>query len=199
MCGGASDLGKSFDVLDRFGVREKDLRLFRYRGHGNPGPTRIETDDGRVFEKTYQEMWDDETGWRIQSRCKLCPDAIGEAADIAAADIWPGAMPEGEDAGFNGAILRTPEAQALWRSAVNAGDIVEGDAMEPRDFDEVQPHQVARKQAIAARLRGIAAAGRPVFGHAGLRIDALDARDPQEEAGARRRAETGRFDEDMPK
>ncbi len=46
VCGGASDLGKSLDVLDALGVAEHELRLFRYRGHGNPGPTRVETKDG---------------------------------------------------------------------------------------------------------------------------------------------------------
>ena len=36
ICGGASELGKSEDVLRRFGVDERDLTLFRYRGYGNP-------------------------------------------------------------------------------------------------------------------------------------------------------------------
>lgn len=93
ICGGASELGKSQDVLDRFGVAQRDLVLFRYRGHGNPGRTRIETRDGRVHELTYDEMWEDEATWRIQSRCKICPDAIGEAADIVAGDTWPDATP----------------------------------------------------------------------------------------------------------
>ena len=66
--------------LDRFGFEESELNLFRYRGHGNPGPTRIEAKDGRAVEVTYQEMWGDEAGWRIQPRCKICPDAIGEAS-----------------------------------------------------------------------------------------------------------------------
>ena len=57
--------------------------------------------DGRVHELTYDEMWEDEATWRIQSRCKICPDAIGEAADIVAGDTWPDATPRGEDAGFN--------------------------------------------------------------------------------------------------
>jgi len=43
VCGGASDLTKSEQVLQRFGLREDELSLFRYRGHGNPGPNRIET------------------------------------------------------------------------------------------------------------------------------------------------------------
>ncbi|MFN3208296.1 MAG: Coenzyme F420 hydrogenase/dehydrogenase, beta subunit C-terminal domain [Roseovarius sp.] len=198
VCGGASDLGKSQAVLDELGVEEEALALFRYRGHGNPGPTRVETREGSAFEKTYQEMWADEAGWRIQTRCKLCPDAIGEAADIAAADIWPGAEPEGEDAGFNGVILRSPAGQALFDDAVAAGDLVQGRDHAPRDYDGFQPHQVHRKRAMAARLRGLVAAGWPVYAHEGLRLTELDARDEDEEAGAFQRAQSGQFRDAMP-
>lgn len=198
VCGGASDLGKSSAVLAEHDLTEPELSLFRYRGYGNPGCTRIETRDGRTFEKTYAEMWADEAGWRIQSRCKICPDAIGEAADVAVCDIWPGGEPQGEDAGFNGVITRSARGQALIERAIAAGDLVPGHALGPRDLDAVQPHQVARKSAVAARLRGLLAAGHPVFRHAGLRIDTLDARDPEEEAGSTRRARAGAFRETMP-
>ena len=198
VCGGASDLGKSRAVLGDLGLAEDEVTLFRYRGHGCPGPTRIETRDGRAFELGYNEMWDDEAGWRIQTRCKLCPDAIGEAADLAAADIWPDATPQGESEGANGIITRTPEGQALVQAAVAAGDLVPGRDHDPRDLDRFQPHQVARKRAMAARLRGFAAAGRPVYTHAGLRVDELDARNKTEESGTLMRAKEGRFDEEMP-
>ena len=39
-------------------------------------------------------------------RCKICPDAIGESADVAALDTWPGGSPKGEDEGFNAVIAR---------------------------------------------------------------------------------------------
>jgi S1-C subfamily serine protease len=42
-----SDLTKSQGVLDDAGMKESELRLFRYRGHGNPGPLRAETVDGQ--------------------------------------------------------------------------------------------------------------------------------------------------------
>ena len=198
VCGGASDLGKSLNLLDELALSEDELTVFRYRGYGNPGRTRVETRDGRAFEKTYQELWEDEAGWRIQSRCKICPDAIGEAADVAAADIWPNAVPEGEDAGFNGVISRTTAGQTLIEDAVAAGDLILGGEHTPRDYDHFQPHQVSKKRALAARLRGLAGAGRPVYHHSGLRLDELDAKDDEEEAGAAQRACAGRFDEPMP-
>ncbi len=198
VCGGASDLGKSQALLDEYGLTEDELTVFRYRGFGNPGRTRLETKDGRAFEKTYQELWEDESGWRIQTRCKLCPDAIGEAADIAAADIWPGGTPTGEDAGLNGVIVRNDRGQALFDQAVAAGDLVPGKDHGPRDYDDFQPHQVAKKRSLAARLRGLAAAGHPVYRHAGLRLDDLDAANKDQEAGSEMRAGAGRFSETMP-
>lgn len=197
VCGGASALGKSRDLLAEYDLAEEDVTLFRYRGHGNPGPTRVETRQGQAFEKSYLDLWEDESGWQLQSRCKICPDAIGEAADVAAADIWPGGAPVGDDTGFNGIIARTPEGQALVDSAVAAGDLVLGKAHTPRDYDDFQPHQVRKKRAVAARLRGLTAAGQPVLAHHGLRINQLDAGDMGQETGTTDRALQGRFRDAM--
>src|ERR1700692_418182 len=171
VCGGASDLTKSEDVLSDLSVKERDLALFRYRGYGNPGMTRIETKDDRVFELTYQKMWEQESKWKIQSRCKICPDAIGESADIVASDVWPGGGPTGEDDGFNGIIVRTQRGMDLYRAALAAEVITEVPrAVTFRDFDEFQPHQVRTKRAVRPRFAGMGAAGRAVPETHGLRL-----------------------------
>lgn len=203
VCGGQSRLGKSQDVLDDLGVGEDELTLFRHRGYGNPGPTRIETSDGRSFEKTYLEMWADEAGWQLETRCKLCPDALGEAADVAAADVWPGGAPTGDDEGFNGIIVRTAAGEALVRDAVLAGALVLGDPISPRLFDDLQPHQVRKKHALASRFAGLAGVGFPVIDTPGLRLDELGGNlDPErrtaEAAGTARRVREGRVAEPMP-
>ena len=194
VCGGQSRLSKSQAVLDEFGLHEDELALFRYRGHGNPGPTVVETLDGRRFTKTYLELWEDESGWDLETRCKFCPDALGEAADVASADIWPGGAPTGEDEGFNGIIVRTAVGEELVASAVQAGDLVVTDRITPRQFDDFQPHQVRKKEALAARYQGLADAGVAPIETRGLRISELGQRlTPErfehERAGARRRAE----------
>lgn len=201
VCGGASDLTKSEEVASGLGIRQSELSLFRYRGHGNPGPTRLETRDGRSFELTYQQMWEDESTWRIQPRCKICPDAIGESADLAASDVWPGGGPSGEDAGFNGIIVRTARGLELYRAALAAGAIVaEPREVDFRDFDEFQPHQVRKKRAVWARLAGMRAAGLAVPETVNLRLAECarlnTVRENLDEArGARRRAREGRLGE----
>ncbi len=199
-CGGASDLVKSRDVLDRLGVEEAELRLFRYRGHGNPGPTRVETKDGRGFELSYQEMWGDESGWRVQPRCKICPDAVGETADIVSADCWPGGAPVGEDAGFNAVLVRTRAGASLFESAVADGALTVVRGVGFRDLDNFQPHQVRKKRAVWARLAGMRAAGMAVPEVEGLRIAELAAGNQagvneRERTGAERRARAGRLGE----
>jgi coenzyme F420 hydrogenase subunit beta len=197
VCGGQSRLGKSQALLSEFGVAERDLSLLRYRGHGNPGLTRIETADGRAFTKTYAELWEDEAGWDIETRCKICPDALGETADIVAADVWPDANPTGEDDGFNGVIVRTSAGAALLASAVASADVVLGDPITPEEFSGFQPHQVTKKRALAARNAGLAMAGAPCVASVGLRLSELSdqAAFDDERDGTARRVLSGRFAE----
>ena len=203
VCGGQSRLKKSQDVLDEYGIVEDEVTVFRYRGYGNPGKTRIETNDGRAFEKTYQELWEDETSWGLETRCKFCPDALGEAADIAAADVWPGGGPTGEDAGFNGIIVRSSAGESLIRSAAKAGDLVLGDFITPKQFNHFQPHQVRKKEALAARFKGLEEAGLPVIDATKLRIEELGnplntAQVKKEIEGTKRRVKEGKITEPIP-
>ncbi len=203
VCGGQSRLEKSSDILDEFGITEDELTVFRYRGFGNPGPTRIETRDGRAFEKSYLELWEDEAGWKLETRCKLCPDPLGEAADIAALDVWPGGAPTGEDAGFNGIVVRSSAGGALVKDAVKTGDLILGGPLTTDRLDDFQPHQVRKKEALAARFAGMAEAGLPVIDVSQFRFDELakrmdaDARD-NERKGTVKRVREGRVIEPLP-
>lgn len=203
VCGGQSRLGKSQALLAEVGVEEKEVTVFRYRGYGNPGRTRVETADGRAFEKTYHEMWEDAAGWQIETRCKFCADALGECADVAAADVWENAVPAGEDAGINGIIARTAKGQALVEGSAAAGALTLGEAISARQFDHFQPHQVQKKIALAARFEGLAAAGMPPPAATGLRVDTLGKRldthaYAAEKEGTIKRAQSGRFSETLP-
>ena len=89
------------------------------------------------------------------------------------------------------------------RSAVEAGALVLGRPIDPREFDELQPHQVRKKEALASRFAGLAEAGIPTINTTGLRVDLLGRRlNPEarlaEQAGTLRRATEGRFTEPLP-
>ncbi len=139
----------------------------------------------------------------METRCKLCPDPLGEAADIAATDVWPGGSPVGEDEGFNGIIVRSPAGETLIKSAVECGDLVLGDKITPEQMDDFQPHQVRKKNALSARFAGMAEAGYPVINTPDLRLEKLDEKLSEEQrrdqiAGIKQRISEGRISEPKP-
>lgn len=171
-CGGASRLTKTWSLLADWSIEHSDVASLRYRGNGNPGPTVVTTRSGKRFETSYLQLWEDEGTWDLQWRCKICPDGMGEVADLVSLDCWPGGAPDGEDAGFNGIIARTEIGQRLLDGAVASGFLTMVDDGLPVDIlEEWQPHQSRRKQAVAARLSAMAAAGLPTLETVGLHVD----------------------------
>lgn len=193
VCGGQSRLTKTLAVLDGFGFAEDEVTLMRYRGHGNPGPTRVETRSGAARELSYLDMWAEESGWQLETRCKLCPDALGECADVAAADAWPGGAPTGEDEGFNAIVVRTAAGERLVAEAVDAGRLVLGGPVTAEQLDDYQPHQVRKKVALSARYRGMADVGIPPIHAPDLRLEELGTRLDTEAAEAQRAGTLQRF------
>src|SRR5262249_22490264 len=108
------------------------------------------------------QLWEDESKWMIQPRCRICPDAIGLEADIAASDVWPGGCPTGEDAGFNGIIVRSARGLELYEAALAAGALTINHTATYADFERFQPHQGGKRGGVGAGLKGLKVTGKPV-------------------------------------
>ncbi len=209
VCGGFMEPAGMARFLASLGLEEKEVAAFSYRGNGCPGPTRIETRDGRAIEKSYLDMWgEDDSAWSLPFRCKVCPDGIGEAADIAAADTWPGGAPTPEDLesdpGTNAILARTAVGQEIVEAAVRDGALTVEREIGPRDLDLYQPHQVAKKYAVWARFAGLKAAGQLTPDIRRLRIAELArengvAENLRQARGTRLRARQGRTREPRPR
>ena len=190
VCGGYMPPAATTAFLGRMGVDPSEVTGLRYRGRGCPGPTRIETADGST-EAHYLDFWgEDESMWMLPWRCKVCPDGIGEAADLAAADTWPGGSPTREesadDPGTNAVVVRTAAGLELLEAAERDGAlVVERDAT-PEEMSDYQPHQVRKKQAVASRYLGMLDEGLIVPVTARLRLDELAAAMPAEEQARQR-------------
>ena len=197
VCGGFMSPPDLRNFLRSNGIEPDALTGLRYRGRGCPGPTRIETAD-EVREFDYLDLWGDEEGDAgLPFRCKICPDGLGEAADVSVADTWPGGAPSrgssASDPGVNILMARTAAGQALIEAAGHDGALCLEEDGTPDEMSLYQPHQVRRKYAVWPRLQGLGDEGRIVPRTARLRIRELAAELPdsvnaREREGARRRA-----------
>lgn len=208
VCGGFMPAQGMAEFLKRADIRADDITRFRYRGRGCPGPTRVET-GGQAREFHYLDLWgEDESAWRLPFRCKICPDGIGEAADIAASDTWPGGSPTRQgsvdDPGTNAIIARTAAGVELMLAAADAGYLTLDYDIVPDELSLYQPHQMRKKYAARDRHLGLGDEGRIVPQTARLRIDALAADLPTAQRafqrdGTRKRVKIGKATEPTPK
>ncbi len=207
VCGGFMPPKGTADFLASYGIALSDVSALRYRGRGFPGPTHVETKDGRVIDATYYDFWGETYDqWTLPHRCKVCPDSIGEGADMVAADPWPGGGPDlsdTSDPGTNVIIARTEVGAALLQMAENDGALELSTEATTEDLNHYQPHQVARRYTVWARFQGLLAEGHSVPETLGLRIkelsEAMDADfiENQKE-GTRRRVRAGKASEPRP-
>ncbi len=170
-CGGVSEFGKTMDYVRKVGLTEQDIAHLRYRGDGCPGPMVMKSHAGQEFSFSYNEMWEDEARWQLMFRCKICPDSIGDLADITVADVWPGGRPDAEGIGFNGFIARTAQGKALLEGAVRDSAVTISHDLGYDGLEQAQGSHMYKKQSITSRLAAMGDQGfiAPRFDH--LRLD----------------------------
>jgi coenzyme F420 hydrogenase subunit beta len=208
VCGGWGPPASTNNFYERMGVDPEEVIGLRYRGHGCPGPTRITTKD-KVIDAHYLDFWgDDESMWDMPFRCKVCPDGIGEAADIAAADSWilgsPNRIDSETDLGTNSVVARTSVGAHLLAEADIAGALtIEHDIM-PDHMSIYQQHQMHKKYAVGPRYEGLKAAGQLHVRTERLRVEELAQEVPRHEyerqrLGTIERVKVGKATQPTPK
>lgn len=163
-CGGVPSRRAADALLRGMGVEDaRELASFRYRGDGWPGQAVAVRPDGSRAAMGYNESWGGYLSKGVQLRCKVCPDAVGGAADVVAADAWFGdekGYPSFEEgAGRSAVIARTPVGEARLRTA-EAGGRIALTPLEWRDLDRMQPSQARRKRQALSRHWALRLAGR---------------------------------------
>lgn len=172
-CGGVPSHAGADKITVAMGLAPEKVTEFRYRGNGWPGRTRAETRDGEVGGMSYADSWGKYLSKQVQFRCKICPDAVGGSADVAAADAWYGGetgYPQFEEQDGRSLIMvRTEAGAALVECCRAAGDLSVA-PVDVREIDLMQPSQANRKRLIAARLAAAISLRQPVPRMAGLHI-----------------------------
>ncbi len=173
-CGGLANIQTAEKISRYHGLALADVRVFRWRGEGWPGPTHVEAKDGRVFDMSYEDTWyvkPKPWTYDLQFRCKICPDAIGEQSDVACPDGW---IIEGgqrlfrEAPGVNLAVARNAKGTALVERAVAAGDLVVAPCTEAEMAIQHGDHR-RRKLGHPARTLAMRLAGAPILSGRRLR------------------------------
>lgn len=162
-CAGTPSQTATDTLLEGLGIAPGEtVDELRYRGNGWPGRFAARSAE-RTVSADYEESWGSTLGPTTQWRCKVCPDGVGESADIVAADSWAtderGYPLFAEDAGVSALIARTERGLAVIEEAIAAGAI----EVRPLTMDhlaDAQPLQTARRRFLLARLWGSRAAGR---------------------------------------
>ncbi len=164
MCAGVPSYGGTSALLKAMGVEDESaVTAFRYRGDGWPGFATAVMADGRKFTMDYDTSWGTILNRHLQFRCKICPDGIGEFADIVCADGWHcddhGNPLFDEQDGRSLLITRTAKGEALVGRAVAAGSLV----TEPTQISQIahmQPFQARRKGLVLSRVAAMVLTGR---------------------------------------
>jgi coenzyme F420 hydrogenase subunit beta len=173
-CGGLPSRHAALKIAKKHGVAEDDISVCRYRGHGWPGLFTIgRKSDGKEFGTTYNETWSwpfnplgpnaGISKYDIQWRCKVCPDAIGECADVSCPDGWLYNEKQGRfvsdecgdtNPGQNLVLVRTAKGEELVKGCQAAGKL-ELAPLKIKELEIMHADHLPRKCSWPVRLLAI--------------------------------------------
>lgn len=186
-CAGTPSQQATDDLVTELGIPDPStVDELWYRGRGWPGRFTARSRQGQEVSTSYDDSWGKHLGPTTQWRCKICPDGVGESADLSAADFWKTderGYPDFTDgAGCSALLARTPRGQEVLDRAFAAGVII-GHRIAPDELARVQPLQVSRRSTLLGRLVGARAAGRRVPEYRGFGLARLALAAPRRALG----------------
>lgn len=152
-CAGMPSYKATEKAWKQSGENKEPIRL-KYRGDGWPGFFTAQWADGTDYKLDYNESWGKILGRSLGMRCKVCPDGIGELADIAIGDAWitKNGYPDfTEQDGKCFIMIRTTIGQEIYGKAVSSG-YIESHKLDISNIAKMQPYQAERRKLTLWRL-----------------------------------------------
>jgi len=171
-CAGVPSRSGAQAVLKELATSEPEVESFAFRGNGWPGLTRAVRRDGSEATMDYNSSWGTILSRHLQFRCKICPEGVGEFADVVCADAWHGkdGYPDFTERDGRGLVIaRTLRGRQLVEEIVRAGKIEVAD-QDVSAIRMMQPYQHDRRRGVLARLLALRLKGRPAPHYRGLRL-----------------------------
>jgi coenzyme F420 hydrogenase subunit beta len=149
-CFGVPSLNQTQKLINQLGAEKKIQSLF-YRKEGWPGSFSIKTESGEQYSIPYKDymhfLFSD-----LHIRCKICPDGLGESADITCGDAWNEFDEKGypsfkNSRGSSIIFSKTKNGDELLTQMINSGEIkIDNKVSDLRTIDKVQPGQFGKKK-----------------------------------------------------
>lgn len=122
-CAGPPSTQATENLIRKLGVDLDRVKILRYRGHGWPGDFYVSSGaDGISNSLNYKESWGYLAGHPRSFRCHLCPDGLGEIADISCGDAWHRYNADNSH-GLSLVLIRTERGREVFNNAVKSGYI----------------------------------------------------------------------------
>lgn len=150
-CAGTPSVKGTLDLLDEFNISLDNISSLKYRGDGWPGGFSVLSNEGnRKKLLGYMDCWHFLQKYR-SFRCNLCPDGLGELADISCGDAWHRYSDDEEDVGRSLIIARSKHGKRILERAASAGYLKCIDAS-PSDVIRAQGFVGRRKEIFGRQL-----------------------------------------------
>jgi coenzyme F420 hydrogenase subunit beta len=149
-CAGTPSTQGTLDLLQSLEVTPDDVDAVHYRGEGWPGRFRVQPKKGTQSKSySYMKSWSRLTKYR-PFRCNLCPDGLGNLADLACGDAWEQFQEDG-DPGRSIVLVRTERGRELLHRAIHAG-YVDLKPVTPAAVLAAQKNLLERRRELFGRL-----------------------------------------------
>jgi coenzyme F420 hydrogenase subunit beta len=154
-CAGTPSYRGTLQMLKKMGVKDMaSIRSLRYRGQGWPGNATVqyqEAGQAKTSELTYEQSWGGILQKYRQWRCYICPDHIGEYADIAVADAWHRLVADHQP-GRSVIIARTAYGKEMIQQAIR-DNYLEAEAVSHEILPLCRPDQGGYQGRLWARIQ----------------------------------------------
>ncbi len=158
LCAGVPSEKGTEKLIENFNLVNDDVVDIKYRGDGCPGHFKITTKNNETKMCSYNESWGSVLNKYLQKRCKLCPDGVGEAADIVCGDIWEeknGRPVFENNEGFSLIITRNKLGSDIINGAIATNLFVSKQRISFEHLNKIQQYQYLRRKYILARVLGV--------------------------------------------
>lgn len=109
-------------LFNKIGVKEKDIKFFRYRGNGWPSGVQIKTSTNEYFFHNNKSIWTNIFNSHLFTlkRCFSCKDTFGLEADISVADPWLERYTTTDNIGATLVVANTDKGNELIKEALQS-------------------------------------------------------------------------------